>query len=64
MRDYQRTLWEWAGKDPDLQGICEDYTEFKFLMLKKLNEVPELPSLTGKNFTKHTEDILKGMGNG
>jgi hypothetical protein len=64
VRDYQRTLWEWAGKDPDLQGICEDYAELKFIMLKKLNEVPELPSLIGKNFTKHTEDILKVMGNG
>lgn len=64
VRDYQRTLWEWAGKDPDLQGICEDYAELKFIMLKKLNEVPELPSLTGKNFTKHAEEILGVMGMG
>ena len=64
VRNSDRTLWEWAGKDPDLQGICEDYTELKFLMLKKLNEVPELPSLIGKDFTKHTEDILWVMGNG
>ena len=64
VRDNQRTIWEWAGKDPDLQGICEDYTELKFRMVKKLNEVPELPSLTGKNFTQHTEDILKVMENG
>lgn len=64
VRDYQRTLWEWAGKDPDLQGICEDYAELKFRMLKKLNEVPELPSLTGKNFTKHIEEVLRGLGTG
>ncbi len=64
VRDSDRTIWEWAGKDPDLQGICEDYGELKFILLKKLNEVPELPSLTGKNFTQHTEEILWLMGNG
>ncbi|MGI8503751.1 MAG: tetratricopeptide repeat protein [Hassallia sp.] len=62
VRDSERTLWEWAGKDPDLQGICEDYAELQFRMLKKLNEVPELPSLTGEDFTNHTEEILKGLG--
>ncbi len=64
VRNSDRTLWEWAGKDPDLQGICEDYAELKFRILKELNEVPELPSLTGKIFTKHTEDILKGLRTG
>jgi tetratricopeptide (TPR) repeat protein len=64
LRDYERTLWEWAGKDPDLQGICKNYTELKFLMLKKLNEVPELPSLTGNNFTTHAEEVLKALGTG
>ncbi len=63
VRNSEQTIWEWAGKDPDLQGICEDYAELKFIILKKLNEVPELPSLTGKNFTQHTEEILWVMGN-
>jgi len=63
VRNSDRTIWEWAGKDPDLQGICEDYGELKFIMLKKLNEVPELPNLTGKNFIQHTEEILWLMGN-
>jgi tetratricopeptide (TPR) repeat protein len=62
VRDSEGTLWEWASKDPDLQGICEDYAELKFRMLKKLNEVPKLPRLTGEDFTKHTEEILKGLG--
>ena len=63
VRNSDRTIWEWAGKDPDLQGICEDYAELKFILLKKLNEVPGLPTITGKNFTQHTEEILWLMGN-
>jgi len=64
VRNSDQTIWEWAAKDPDLQGICEDYAELKFILLKKLNEVPELPRITGIDFTHHTEEILWLMGNG
>lgn len=58
-RDSERTLWDWAGKDPDLQSICEGFAELKFLLLKKLNEVPELPTLTGKDFSQHLQEVMK-----
>jgi tetratricopeptide (TPR) repeat protein len=57
-RDKNREYWEWAGKDPDLESIRAGFPELKSALLKTLNEKPELPTLTGKDFVKSIEEVL------
>ena len=57
-RDKNRESWEWAGKDPDLESIRVGLPELKSALLKKLNEKPELPTLTGKDFVESIEEVL------
>ncbi|MEH2152049.1 hypothetical protein [Nostoc sp.] len=59
VRDRDRLFWDWAGKDPELQGTSEVVAELTFPLLKKLNEVPELPILRGKEFAKHIQEVIK-----
>ncbi|MEH2172402.1 hypothetical protein [Nostoc sp.] len=59
VRDRDRRFWDWAGKDPELQGIGKVVAELTFPLLKKLNEVPELPELRGKEFAKHIQEVIK-----
>jgi tetratricopeptide (TPR) repeat protein len=59
VRDSDRTLWNWASKDPDLKSIREGFPELQFLLLKKLNEAPHLPKERGENFAKSIEEVLK-----
>ncbi|MEB3215161.1 MAG: hypothetical protein VKN72_02735 [Nostocales cyanobacterium 94392] len=61
LRDSDRNLWDWASKDPDFQAVRERFTDFQFVLMKKLNEAPELPEITGDEFGKHAEDILNQM---
>lgn len=58
-KDSEQTWWNWASEDPDLEEIREDITELKSSLLKKLNEVPELPKLTGQEFTEQIAVVLK-----
>ncbi|MBF1989358.1 hypothetical protein [Fischerella thermalis] len=57
-RDKSRDFWEWVGKDPDLESIRGRLPELKSALLKKLNEKPELPTLTGKDFNESIEEVL------
>jgi len=61
LRDGDRNLWEWASKDPDFHGVRERFTDLQFAMMKKLNEVHELPEITGERFVKNVGEILKEM---
>lgn len=61
LRDSDRNLWDWASKDPDFQAVRERFTDFQFVLMKKLNEAPELPEITGEKFAKQAEDILNQM---
>ncbi|MEA5596398.1 hypothetical protein [Rivularia sp. UHCC 0363] len=61
LRDRDRNLWDWANRDPDFQAVRESFTDLQFVLLKKLNEVPELPQMTGEIFDKHSGDILHEM---
>lgn len=61
LRDGDRNLWEWARIDPDFQAVRERFTDLQFLLMKKLNEVPELVGITGERFVKHVGEILKEM---
>ena len=59
LRDRDRNLWEWASRDPDFQAIRERFTDLQFVLMKKLNEVAELPEITGERFAKYSGEILK-----
>jgi tetratricopeptide (TPR) repeat protein len=59
LRDSDRNLWDWASRDPDFQAVRERFTDFEYLLMKKLNEVPQLHEMTGERFVKHAEEILK-----
>jgi len=61
LRDSDRNLWEWANKDPDFQSVRERFTDLQFVLMKKLNEFPDLPQMTGPKFVKHVGEILKEM---
>ncbi|MEL7245069.1 MAG: hypothetical protein AAGM40_22440, partial [Cyanobacteria bacterium J06573_2] len=61
IRDGDRNLWDWASRDPDFQGVRERFTDLEFVMMKKLNEVNQLPEFTGERFVKHISEILKQM---
>lgn len=57
-RDKSRDFWEWISKDPDLESIRGCFPELKSMLLKILNEKPELPTLTGKDFAESIEEVL------
>ncbi|PMB20081.1 hypothetical protein CEN45_17745 [Fischerella thermalis CCMEE 5198] len=57
-RDKSKDFWEWIGKDPDLESIRAGLPGLKSALLKKLNEKPELPTLTGKDFNESIEEVL------
>lgn len=59
VRDKERDLWSWAGKDPDFQAIRENFTELQLVLLKKLNRLSELPNLKGEEFVRAIEEILE-----
>lgn len=59
IRDCDRLFWDWAGQDPELQGIGQYVAELTFPLMKKLNEIPALPKLTGKEFAKPLEEVLR-----
>ncbi len=59
VRDTESDLWNWAGKDPDFEKIRGDFTELRFVLLKKLNRFSQLPKLKGEEFAKAIEEILK-----
>ena len=59
VRNTERDLWSWAGKDPDFQAIRENFTELQFVVLKKLNRLSQLPNLKGEEFAQIIEEILK-----
>ncbi|MBV6625027.1 MAG: hypothetical protein KI793_19220 [Rivularia sp. (in: Bacteria)] len=61
LRDSDRNLWDWASRDPDFQAVRERFTDLQFAMMNKLNEVNELPEVTGERFVKHVSSILKEM---
>ncbi|MEO1761924.1 MAG: hypothetical protein AAFR83_08105 [Cyanobacteria bacterium J06629_18] len=61
IRDGDRNLWDWASRDPDFQGVRERFADLEFVMMKKLNEVNQLPEFTGERLVKHISEILKQM---
>ena len=61
IRDGDRNLWDWASRDPDFQGVRERFADLEFVMMKKLNEVNQLPEIKGEKFVKHVSEILKEM---
>ncbi|MEO1432994.1 MAG: hypothetical protein AAFV71_28795 [Cyanobacteria bacterium J06633_8] len=61
LRDRDRNLWDWAGRDPDFQAVRERFTDLQFALMNKLNDVNELPEMTGERFVKHVSEILKEM---
>ncbi|AFY53510.1 hypothetical protein Riv7116_0933 [Rivularia sp. PCC 7116] len=61
LRDSDRNLWDWASRDPDFQAVRERFTDLQFALMNKLNEVNELPEVTGERFVKHVSEILKEM---
>lgn len=61
LRDRDRNLWEWARLDPDFQAVRERFTDLQFVLAKTLDEVQELPEITGERFVKHVGEILKEM---
>ncbi len=58
-RETNRDFWEWAGKDPDLEGIRDNFTEIKSLLLKKLDELPELTKYKAEQFSQPITEILR-----
>ncbi len=59
VRETNHDFWEWTGKDPDLEGIRENFTELKGLLSKKLDEVPELSKFAGEKFSQPITEILR-----
>lgn len=59
VRNSDSDLWYWASKDPDLKGINEGFAELQFTLLKKLNEVPQLPKLKNQDFAKPIQEVLQ-----
>ncbi|MCP6761759.1 MAG: hypothetical protein NHB32_24115 [Fischerella sp. CENA71] len=60
-REKNRDFWEWTSKDPDLESIRGCFPELKSTLLKTLNEQPELPKQTGKDFAESIEKVLEGV---
>ncbi len=61
LRDGDRNLWDWASRDPDFQAVRERFADLQFVLMNKLNEVNELPEITGDRFVKHVGEILGEM---
>lgn len=60
-RYKNKDFWEWISKDPDLESIRGCFPELKSTLLKTLNEKPELPKQTGKDFAESIEKVLQGV---
>ncbi|MEM6752681.1 MAG: hypothetical protein AAF630_06915 [Cyanobacteria bacterium P01_C01_bin.38] len=61
LRDGDRSLWDWASRDPDFQGVRERFADLQYVLMKKLDKVRELPEMTGERFVKQVGEILKEM---
>ncbi|AKG23413.1 tetratricopeptide repeat protein [Calothrix sp. 336/3] len=60
-RETNPDFWEWTEKDPDLAAIRSHIPLIKSALSQKLQQQPELSTLTGEKFAQTITEVLQAV---